>query len=192
MNSTNFCWVPFKSVPRQVIDAFDSGNPVFNDFLKEKAEIWQMSGETVTYLIVTENEKTTGNYSRIHGYVSINAMALLYSSDVDKENKYLSCVEIRMFAIAKQLRKRHDSTITHSDILFKLILQNLYEMSTKTIGFRAIYLNANHDGYVLYKDNGFIPITTFVPPTEEEKLDITGTTPMLLPIDDTMIYSIFL
>lgn len=191
MSSTDFCWVPFQDVPQPVIDAFDSGNPDFNDFLKEKAGKWQVNGEAVTYLIVTENERQAGKYSRIHGYVSINAMGLLYTSEDDKDNKYLSCVEIRMFAIARQLRKHHDPTITHSDTIFKLILQNLYEMSTKTIGFRAIFLNANHEGFNLYVDNGFTPITTFVPPTEENKLDITGTTPMLLAIDDAMIYNIF-
>ena len=191
MNTSDFCWVPLPEVPKSVIGTFDSGNPDFNDFLKERAEDWQNNGESVTYLIVTENERETGKYSRVYGYASINTMGLLYNTN-DNDSKYLSCAEIRMFAIAKQLRKRHDPTVPHSDIIFKLVLQNLYEMSTKTIGFRAIFLNANHDGLDLYKKNGFSPITSFIPPTEEDKLDITDTTPMLLIIDETMLYNIFL
>ena len=62
MNTSDFCWVPYWEVPKLVIDAFDSGNPDFNDFLKERAGDWQNNGESVTYLIVTENEKDAKNY----------------------------------------------------------------------------------------------------------------------------------
>lgn len=189
-NTTDFCWININQVPQSVINAFDSGNEVFNDFLKETALRWQNNGEAVTYLIVTENERKANCYTRIYGYVSINSMGLLY--DTQGENrKYLPCVEIRMFAIAKQLRKRHDPMIKYSDMIFKLILQNLYELSTKVIGFRAIFLNANKDGFRLYKDNHFEILSDFVSPTDEEKIDISDTTPMLLFINDTMLYNIF-
>ena len=170
MSDTNFCWVALGEVPEPLLHDFDCGNPDFNEFLTERASAWQDSGETVTYLIVTEDDRDSGHYSRIYGYVSINATGLLHATD-DSSSKYLSCAEIRMFAIAKQLRKRHDPTIPYSDLIFKLVLQNLYEMSVKTIGFKAIFLNANHEGIQLYRDNGFAPVKDFVPPTEEDKFD---------------------
>ncbi|MBR0411074.1 MAG: hypothetical protein IJI25_08750 [Eubacterium sp.] len=190
MNASNFCWVNIVDVPVAVINDFDSGNAKFNEFLKERARDWQTNGEAVTYLIVTEKDLETKTYTRIYGYVSINTMGLLYISH-DGGNRYLPCAEIRMFAISRNLRKHHDPTITYSDTIFKLILQNLYELSTSVIGFRAIFLNANHEGFQLYTDNNFRKISELIPPTEEEKLDIDGTTPMLLPIDDKMIYDIF-
>ena len=132
----------------------------------------------------------TRQYKRIYGYVSINTMGLLYKAE-DKENRYLSCAEIRVFAIAKQLRKRHDTTIKYSDLIFKMVLQNLYELSTSVIGFKAIFLNANHEGKHLYSDNGFVEITEYIAPTDEKKMELANTTPMLLIIDDDMIYNIF-
>ena len=55
----------------------------------------------------------------------------------------------------------------------------------------GIFLNANHDGYALYKRNGFEEITDFLPPTQEKLIDIDGTIPMLLLINDEMIVDIF-
>ncbi len=192
MSTSDFCWINISQVSDRILDEFDCGSYVFNDFLKEKARDWQENGEAVTYVVVTSNEleSDSDSISRIYGYVAINAMGLLYNTS-DDEHRYLPCVEIRMFAVAKQLRKKHDSTIPYSNIIFKMILQNLYEMSTKIIGFHAIFLNANQEGYQLYKENDFEEITQYIAPTDEEKLDITGTKPMLLLIDDEMLYNIF-
>lgn len=184
-----FEWINIEQVDDSIINAFESGDSTFDEFLKENAKKWQASSESATYVFADEEEVKNRSVTRIYGYVSINTMGLLYSSE---EKKYLSCAEIRMFAIAKQLRKRHDITVDWSTQLFKLVLQNLYEMSTKVIGFKAIFLNANSNGYKLYKENGFEDITEYVTPETEEKIGIEGCKPLLLVINDDMLYDIFL
>ena len=183
-----FDWISIEGVDDAVIKNFDCGNHAFNDFIHNKAKLWSSSGESVTYVFIDEDEKGK-EISRIYGFASINTMGLLY--DNNGNNEYLPCAEIRLFAIAQQLRKHHDSSIEWSDTIFKTLLQNLYEMSTKVIGFKAIFLNANHDGYDLYIKNGFDEITDFIKPETDEKIDIEDCTPLLLIINDEMLYSIF-
>ena len=190
MNDFEFEWTKLDEVSKSVIDSFESGNKDFDDFLKEKAQLWANCGEGVTYVIVRNDQLEKKQITNIYGYVTVSSTGLLYNDQ--NTNRYLSCAEIRMFAIAKQLRKRHDITIQYSDNILKVILQNIYEMSTKCIGFRAICLNSNNEGYNLYKDNGFVEIKDFIAPSEEKGIDIEGTIPMLLIIDDEMIENVFL
>ena len=103
-----------------------------------------------------------------------------------EENQYLSCAEIRMFAIHKSLRKKHDPTVKYSEILFTMVLQNLYCMSNHDIGFRAIFLNANEHGYQLYKDCGFDEASGYLTPDAEDKLNIEGTKPLILFINESI------
>ena len=111
--------------------------------------------------------------------------------DNNGQNEYLSCAEIRLFAIAKQLRKHHDPSIMWSDIIFKTLLQNLYQMSTSVIGFKAIFLNANHDGYQLYINNGFNVIDEYIAPDSDPKIDTGDCAPLLLMITSEMVDNIF-
>lgn len=57
-----------------------------------------------------------------------------------------TCVEIRMFAIQRAFRRHGDPTRNYSEIFFNLVLMNLYYMATHSIGFKAIFLNSNHEG----------------------------------------------
>ena len=116
----NFKWRPIDKVNREQIDAFDCGNYDFNVFLKEKAEDWQAKGECVTHVCCLDADDD----KRIYGYASINTLGLLYN--IGKENKYLNCIEIRTFAIAKQLRDNGDVPTTWSEQIFKSFLQELY------------------------------------------------------------------
>lgn len=175
-------WINIESVSEELTDSFDSGDDTFNYFLKEQARNWQDAGEAATYIFADENEIKNDSITRVLGYASINTTGLLYSSD--NTNKYLACAEIRMFAIDRRLRKAGDTTRDYSNQIFNLLLMNLYHMSTHTIGFKAIFLNANHAGEKLYSNNGFVEITDFISPDEEDKLDIEGTTPMLLMINN--------
>jgi hypothetical protein len=184
-----FEWMNIKDVSDTIIHNYDSGDHVFNTFLREKAREWQDNGEAVTYVFVDAEEIDTGNYTRIYGYASINTLGLLYNEE--GLDKYLPCVEIRMFSIAKQLRKRHDPSIKWSEILFKLVLQNLYQLSTSVIGFHGIFLNANSNGYKLYTDCGFQPINDYTIPQDEDKLEISDCAPLLMIIDDNALYNIF-
>lgn len=187
-----FEWINIRDdmITQELLDSFQSGNSVFDDFLKEKAYDWQDHSESSTYVFVTKDDLDAGIIERIYGYVSINATGLLFQND-DGDNQYLSCAEIRMFAIHKSLRKKHDPTIKYSEILFKLVLQNLYYISTHYMGFRAIFLNANEHGYQLYKDCGFDEATDYLSPEAEDKLNIEGTTPLLLFIDDDITNRLF-
>lgn len=151
---------------------------------------WNAEGECVTYVFADATEVANSKVSRIYGFAAINTMGLLF--DNDGKNEYLSCAEIRLFAIAKQLRKHHDQSIEWSDIIFKTLLQNLYHMSTNIIGFKAIFLNANHDGYQLYIDNGFEIIKEYTVPQNDSKIEIEECTPLLLMITSEMIDNIFL
>lgn len=185
----NFDWVNVESVDTAVIRDFDCGNRAFNEFLHEKARAWSADGESVTYVFADEAEIKEKRVSRIYGFAAVNTMGLLF--DKDGRSTYLPCAEIRLFAIAKQLRKRHNSTIVWRDVIFKNLLQNLYQMSTSVIGFKAIFLNANHDGYQLYRDNGFEPLGEYTAPQNDEKIETDDCTPLLLMITDDMLYDIF-
>lgn len=188
----NIEWVNIESVGYELTDSFDSGNSIFNDFLKNHARSWQDYGEAATYIIADKEEIENHNIHRIYGYVTINATGLLYNYDGDSDNyQYLSCAEIRMFAIQNVLRKHGDFTRDYSEIIFNLVLENLYAMSTHDIGFKAIFLNANNEGKSLYERSGFETVTGFISPTLEEKLDIAGTTPMILMINDDFMDRVF-
>ena len=189
MNDIGFDWIRMDEVPRKLIVDFQCGNVVFDDYLKEEASSYQENCEGVTYVIVTDDELEKHEFTKIHGYVTINATGLLLCDEA--RNYYLPCAEIKMFAIAKQLRRRHDITINYSDLVFKVILQNLYEISTKVIGFRAIFLNSNDEGKHLYCDNGFMEIDSYIAPSEENGINIEGTCPMILLINDEMLTNIF-
>lgn len=185
-----FEWVNIESVDDSVVRKFDSGNHAFNNFLYNDAKKWSSCGEAVTYVFADKDEIALSNISRIYGFVAINTMGLLYRET--DSNKYLHCCEIRLFAIAEQLKRRYSQDAEWSDIIFKVLLQNLYEMSTRTIGFKGIFLNANDEGINLYKRNGFQEITSFVEPQEDDKIETEKCTPLLLIIDDDTLYDIFM
>lgn len=180
-----FEWINIRDnmVTQELLDSFQSGNSVFDNFLKEKAGYWQDNSEAATYVFVSKDECVAGKVNRIYGYVSINAMGLLFENE-DGNNQYLSCAEIRMFAVDKILHKKHGSIVRYSEILFRMVLQNLYYMSTHDMGFRAIFLNANKQGYQLYRDCGFEETCGYTTPDTEDKLDIEGTTPLILFINE--------
>lgn len=126
-----FEWINIESVEDAVIKEFDCGSHAFNDFLYENAKKWNAEGECVTYVFADATEVANSKVSRIYGFAAINTMGLLF--DNDGKNEYLSCAEIRLFAIAKQLRKHHDQSIEWSDIIFKTLLQNLYLICQPTL-----------------------------------------------------------
>lgn len=183
-------WVNIETsgITVELLHNFDCGHDDFNSFLICDAKGWQANGEAVTYVFVDLDEELSG-FTRIYGFVSINTLGLKSSSSTG--NKYLPCAEIRLFATDRRLHQSGDPGRLYSDQLFKIALQNLYQMSTHTIGFKAIYLNANSLGLNLYLRNGFREITDFIPSTEEDKLSVDGCTPLLLIIDETAITNMF-
>lgn len=188
----DFVWINIRNnlITQELLDSFKSGNSDFDDFLKEKACNWQDYSEAATYVFVTKDDFDSGKISRVYGFVSINATGLLFQNE-DGDNQYLSCVEIRMFAIHKILRKNNNPAAQFSRILLTMVLQNLYIMSNHEIGFRAIFLNSNDEGYKLYKECGFADVTGYLTPDAEDKLNIEGTKPMLLFINEDITDVLF-
>lgn len=175
-----FEWTSLSNVPSDVVDRFDCGEEVFNDFLKSHAKTWMSEGYAVTYVAVDKNALESGDVHRVYGYAAINATRLL-GKDREK-NKYLSCAEIRMFAVSKALRGKEAvdlDGIKYSYKLFQSLMQELYYISTSVIGFCAVTLNANTTGLELYKKFGFMHSEEYLLPEEEEKIDIEGCTPLV-------------
>ena len=185
----NFEWIGLEGVDKAVLNDFDSGSCAFNCFLQEYAEAWRDVGEAVTYLCVDREEASRNCVTRIYGYAAINTNGLLYTDNSKK--KYLQCAEIRMFAIAKQLRGHKDPTCNFSRDIFYSFLQNMYIMSMTVIGFKAIFLNSNHEGYHLYKECGFDEITDYIPPEDDDKIEIDDCTPLLLVMNEDAIYDFY-
>lgn len=182
-SSMDFIWTGLENVDEALIRDFDCGDYVFNDFLKENAIKWRDKGEAVTYLCV-DDEKAP---SRVYAYATVNANGLLYKGE-DSKNNYIHCAEIRLFAIAKALRSNGDPTRNYSEIIFKRFLQELYYMSLNVIGFDAIFLAANENGYGLYKKSGFVEIEEFIAPESNES---EGCTPLLLVMNSQTIDSFY-
>lgn len=180
-----FEWTSLNNVTSDIVDKFDCGEENFNDFLKEQAKTWMSEGYAVTYVAVDKNELEAGNVQRIYGYAAVNSTGLLYKN-ADK-NKYLSCAEIRMFAVARSLRGKEAvdlDGVRYSYKLFQALMQELYFISTTYIGFCAVTLNANDTGLGLYKKFGFIQSDQYIPPVEEEKIDIENCTPLIFSFLD--------
>ena len=189
-----FEWTSLNNITSDVVSKFDCGEEVFNDFLREQAKTWMSEGYAVTYVAVDKNELENKNVNRIYGYAAINATGLL-GKDRDR-NKYLSCAEIRMFAVSKSLRGSEavDSDgVKYSYKLFQSLMQELYYISTSIIGFCAVTLNANATGLGLYKKFGFMHSEEYLLPEEEDKIDIEGCTPLIFSfMDENAMDSLFL
>jgi hypothetical protein len=181
-------------VSQDVLQKFDCGHPDFNDFLADDAKDSGSNGEGVTYILVDEDEYSNKKVSTIFAFATIQSTALQYY-DIKKTDKIYSIpgVEIKYFAIAKRFHRQiaHliDDSKYYSTIFFEWLLEDLYEMSTKIIGFQAVFLRANEQGEKLYRRKNFIDASEYIVPYEEDD-PLGKCTPMCLIIKDN-IYSIF-
>lgn len=181
------------NVSQDVLHSFDCKHPDFNNFLSNDALNLSADGEGVTYILVDKNEYQEKNITVIFAFATIQAMSLHYRADVSDMLCSISCVEIKYFAINRRLQKQIayniDANKYYSTIFFELFLQDLYELSTKCVGFQAIFLRANKNGEKLYKRKHFIDASNYIVPYTED--DPTGKCiPMILNIS-TSIYDIF-
>ena len=177
-------------VSQDVLDHFDCGHPDFNYFLQNDAVSCAAGGEGVTYVLVDDEEKV-GEISVIMAFATIKSTALYYK----KEDRLLSesCAEIKYFAIAKSFQKtmggKNGVEKYFSTMFFEYLLMDLYEMSTKVIGFTGIFLRANENGIKLYKRKNFIEAIDYMVPFDKD--DEHGKCiPMYFPISENL-YSIF-
>ncbi|QFJ53928.1 hypothetical protein [Pseudobutyrivibrio xylanivorans] len=178
----NFEWKSIREVPLEVIKNFDCGDYEFNIFLQEKSFNWMDNGYAATYVAVDSEENAENHITKIYAYASINCTGLLYKAE---HAKYLSCVEIRMFAVSRRLRGDGVTDvdgIRYSYKVFQSLMQELYYMSTNSIGFCAVTLNANDKGLKLYIKFGFVKTDEYILPNEEEKLNIKDCTPLIFSL----------
>lgn len=181
-------------VSQDVLQKFDCGHPDFNDFLVNDAISYCSNGEGVTYVLVDKEEYENKKISVIFAFATIQSTALQYYDIKNNEKIYsISGVEIKYFAIAKKFHRQTayliDESKYYSTIYFEWLLVDLYEMSTKVIGFQAIFLRANEKGEKLYRRKNFVDAKKYIIPYEED--DALGKCiPMCLMIKDN-IYSIF-
>ena len=186
-----FEWTPLEKVTANVVEQFDCGEDEFNYFLKNQANEWASKGYAVTYVAVDEEQSNDGKIQRIYGFAAINATGLL-GKDSNK-NKYLSCAEIRLFAVSKVLRGEEAvdaDGVRYSYKLFQTLMQELYHISTSVIGFCAVTLNSNTTGLKLYKKFGFMKSEEYLNPEEEEKIDLDGCTPLIFSFMDEKAYDL--
>ncbi len=181
------------NVSQDILRSFDCKNPDFNDFLYEDAINFSADGKGVTYILVDENEYQQQNISVIFAFATIQSTALHYYEEDSEVLSSISCAEIKYFAITRKLQKQIAYTIDenkyYSTIFFEYFLQELYELSTKYIGFQAIFLRANKQGENLYRRKKFIDASSYIVPYTED--DPTGKCiPMILNISSN-IYDIF-
>lgn len=182
------------NISQDVLQKFNCGHPDFNDFLVNDAIASCNSGKGVTYILVDKAEYEENNVSTIFAFATIQTTALLYYDMENVERVYsIPGVEIKYFAIAKRFHKQFalliDADKYYSTVFFEWFLVDLYEKSTKDIGFQAVFLRANENGERLYRRKNFIDATNYIIPYEEDD-PLGKCTPMCLIIEDN-IYSIF-
>lgn len=194
MNDLIYVELSRAKVNSEVLHSFDCRHIDFNEFLYEDAIQFSADGNGVTYILVDKNEYDNENISIIFAFATVQATSLHYRNENDEDVLYsISCAEIKYFAINRRLQKQIaydiDENKYYSTIFFELLLQELYEMSTSKIGFQAIFLRANNNGYKLYSRKKFMDASNYIIPYTED--DPTGKCiPMILNIASNL-YSIF-
>ncbi|MEG1847628.1 MAG: hypothetical protein RRX92_01695 [Lachnospiraceae bacterium] len=180
------------TISQDVLYKFDCKHPDFNDFLINDAIKFASDSHGVTYILIDAREREK-EISAIFAFCTIKASAL-YSSNGNAQTMFsLSCAEIKYFAIHRSYQKTKFGKLGiekyFSTIFFELLLMDLYELSTKTIGFEGIFLRANENGEKLYRRKNFVDATQYIIPYEEDD-ELGKCTPMFLSISDN-IYNIF-
>lgn len=194
MNDLIYVELSQAKVNSDVLHSFDCRHIDFNEFLYEDAMQFSADGNGVTYILVDKNEYDNENISIIFAFATVQATSLHYRNEDNENVLYsISCAEIKYFAINRRLQKQIaydiDDRKYYSTIFFELLLQDLYEMSTTKIGFQAIFLRANKNGYKLYSRKKFMDASNYIIPYTED--DPTGKCiPMILNIASNL-YSIF-
>lgn len=143
-------------ISQDVLQKFNCGHPDFNEFLINDAVKCSCNGDGVTYVLVDKEEYNNKKISVVFAFATIQTTSLQYHDMTNSEKIYsISGLEIKYFAIAKKFQRQIayliDSDKYYSTIFFEWLLADLYEMSTKIVGFQAIFLRANEKGEKLYR-----------------------------------------
>ena len=193
MSSFIYVELEESKVSPSVLKAFDCYHPDFNDFLANDALKFSADGMGVTYVLVDEEEFYNHNISVIFAFATLQAMSLYFHQNHSPDLFDLPFAEIKYFAIAGTLQKvlAYDmgGFKYYSTVFFEYLLMKLYEISTRVMGFQAIFLRANDNGRKLYKRKRFADASDYIIPyTDDDPL--AKCTPMILSISDHL-YDIF-
>lgn len=192
---TDFEFIPLEknTVNQKVLEEFDCGNWIFNEFLQNDAINTSLKLQGKTYILIDANEKEK-EITKIFAFATIRTNALYYH---DKKNilQNHSAIEVMYFAIRKSLQHVRaftiDSNKYYSTYFFELLLQKLYEISNYTISFEYIFLRANDSGKKLYQRKLFLPAKNFLIPFEEDDKE-NECIPMYFPLtDEDSLYNIY-
>lgn len=184
-------------ISQEVISKFACNHPDFDEYLHNHATVAADNGEGVTYVLVDEQEYKNKSVTKVLAFATIQSTSLHYylngsseksianTPEIDSRLYNLPCIEIMYFAIDKAFQNTVAATIDrdkhYSTIFFEWLLQDLYEMSCKIVGFQAIFLRANEKGYGLYSRKKFTDCSNYIIPYEDSDAG-SRCTPMLLLI----------
>lgn len=171
------------------IKDFNCGVSGFNSFLYEDIDIWEKKLSGVTYFLI-DSDVSIPSEVTIYAFATLSTIGLLNKDNTGES--YISGVEIRLFAIHDKFRGIKDEYGTlYSHIFFAILLQDLWTAAISVISFKMIFLQANEMGKSLYQDFGFIEVTDYIAPTEDDKIDVDDCIPMICEISDELMYKIF-
>lgn len=180
------------NVSQDVLQCFDCGHPDFNEFLSNDAQKHSASGAGVTYILVDKNE-VDKQITTVFAFATIKTSSLYYFKEGVDTMFSIPCAELKYFAISKSFQRSLTGKLGvekyYSTVFFEILLADLYEMSTKVIGFTGIFLRSNEAGERLYRRKHFIDASDFVIPYEEDD-KLGKCTPMYLSFADN-VYGIF-
>lgn len=192
----DFIYVEYNkaNIKQDVVQKFDCKHPDFNDFLRNEASSYSANGCGVTYVLVDKEEFENKNITCIFAFATIQTIALFREEDNNTRVTAIPCAEIKFFAIRRQLQKIRAQDIDpnkyYSEIFLEWFLQDLYEISTKVIGFQYVYLIANDAGKKLYERSGFANVENYLVPFEETDPD-NKCIPMIFDFSTDNLYKIF-
>jgi len=165
-------------INKEVLLSFESGHPCMDDFLHNDCMKISGKGEGVTYILVQRNEYEENNISIVFAFATIATMGLMHMDDIEDipikditkcdrvEN--ISCLEIKYFAIHKRFRGAKDKNYNRFSFkFFNILLQNLYIMSMRVIGFKMLFLRSNIEGMPLYSSAGFKSLVDYIIPYDK-------------------------
>lgn len=144
----NYSITRFAENYEQLVQSFDCGNEVINDYLKNKAN----SDTQATTFIITDNDN-----KRVICYYSLSCSGFVITSS----GKFIiyPAVEIKMFAIdSKYQHMRYSEDIEEgnlSDLLFSSVIADIYNFTEEYCGADKVILYSVPDAENFYKRNGF-------------------------------------
>lgn len=136
-----------------LIKTFDCGNEVINKFLYKASNVF-LNGMGITKLIINEEE------TKLIGFYTLCSSAMLQT--IDKYNRALPAIEIKMFAIDLEyqnipfFKDTTDEIYVFSDAMLSDIISEISTLSEETIGIKYIILHSVPKAIKFYRRGLFI------------------------------------